>query len=153
MKLQKDLREFIELLNFRGVEYLVMGGHAVAFHGYPPFTGDIDFFIRADAQNAARVITVLQEFGFSDADKLANALTEPEKIFQLGRPPHRIDILTSVSGLSFDEAWAAAVPGELDGLSVRFPSLSSLLCNKRASGRTKDLADVEQLEGFDQHSS
>lgn len=149
MKLQKDLREFIELLNSHKVEYLIVGGHAVAFYGYPRYTGDIDFFIRADDQNASRVVAVLKEFGFSDADKLATALTEPEKIVQLGWPPNRIDLLTSISGIAFDEAAAVAVSGEIDGVPVQFPSLDSLLQNKRASGRTKDLADVEQLEKRD----
>lgn len=145
MKLQKDLREFIELLNSHGVEYLVVGGHAVAFHGYPRYTGDIDFLIRATEENTARIMSVIKHFGI-DADALKAALTEPGKIVQIGRPPNRIDILTSASGIDFDEAWGGAVGGSLDGVPVRFPDIGSLLKNKRASGRMKDLADVEELE-------
>lgn len=146
MKLQKDLREFIELLNSHGVEYLVVGGHAVAFHGYVRYTGDIDFLVRPTVENAARVVGVLESFGFTDVDQLAASLAEPEKVVQLGRPPNRIDLLTSVSGVDFDLAWQRAVPGELDGIPVRFPDLQVLLDNKRAAGRAKDLADVEELE-------
>jgi hypothetical protein len=146
LKLQQDLREFIELLNSLSVEYLVVGGHAVAFHGYVRYTGDIDFLIRPTAENAARIVTVLSRFGFPDADRLEVALTERKKIVQLGRPPNRIDLLTSASEMDFDEVSPSAVDGELDGLAVRFPDLQSLLTNKRAAGRKKDLADVEELE-------
>lgn len=92
MKIQKDLREFIELLNSHGVEYLVVGGHAVAFHGYPRYTGDIDFLVRPTEENASRIVAVLESFGFSDAHEIKVSLTQPEKIVQLGRPPNRIDI-------------------------------------------------------------
>ena len=146
MKLQKDLREFIELLNSHGVEYLVVGDHAVAFHGYPRYTGDIDFLVRPTEENASRIVAVLESFGFSDAHEINASLTQPEKIVQLGRPPNRIDILTSASGVNFEEVWKQAIVAELEGLPVRFPDLSSLLKNKRASERAKDLADVEELE-------
>ena len=146
MKLQQDLREFIELLNSHGVEYVVVGGHAVAFHGYPRYTGDIDFLIRPTEENAARIVTVLDAFGFAAAHEIKASLTQPEKILQLGRPPNRIDILTSASGVSFEEVWQHAISADLDGLPVRFPDLDSLLTNKRASGRAKDLADVDELE-------
>ena len=146
MKLHKDLREFIELLNSHGVEYVVVGGHAVAFHGYPRYTGDIDFLVRPTEENAARIVAVLDAFGFSDAHELKASLTQPEKIVQLGRPPNRIDILTSASGVDFEEVWNLAISTELDGLPVRFPDFRSLLKNKRASGRPKDLADVDELE-------
>ena len=146
MKLPKDLREFIELLNSHGVEYLVVGGHAVAFHGYPRYTGDIDFLVRPTEENASRIVAVLESFGFSDAHEIKASLTQPEKIVQLGRPPNRIDMLTSASGVDFEEVWKQAIVAEIEGLTVRFPDLSSLLKNKRASGRAKDLADVEELE-------
>ena len=146
MRLHKDLREFIELLNSHGVEYVVVGGHAVAFHGYPRYTGDIDFLVRPTEENVSRIVAVLEGFGFSGAHELKASLTQPEKIIQLGRPPHRIDILTSASGVDFEEVWNQAISAELDGLPVRFPDLRSLLKNKRASGRPKDLADVDELE-------
>jgi hypothetical protein len=140
------LREFIELLNSHAVEYVVVGGHAVAFHGHPRYTGDIDFFIQATEDNAARVLAVLTAFGFADLQLDVASLTVPQRVIQLGRPPNRIDLLTSISGVSFDEAWSTSVPGELDGLPVRVLSRAALLTNKRASGRPKDLADVAELE-------
>ena len=97
MKLHKDLREFIELLNSHDVDYVVVGGHAVAFHGYPRYTGDIDFLVRPTEENASRIVAVLEAFGFAGAHELKASLTQPEKIVQLGRPPNRIDILTSAS--------------------------------------------------------
>lgn len=146
MKLHKDLREFIELLNSHAVEYLVVGGHAVAFHGYPRYTADIDFLVRATEENASRIAAAIESFGLSDADSLKATLVQREKIVQIGRPPNRIDLLTSASGIDFEEVWQRAVPGSLDGLPVRFPDLGSLLKNKKASGRAKDIADVEELE-------
>lgn len=146
MKVQKDLREFIELLNSRRVEYLVIGGHAVAFHGYPRFTGDIDFLVRTDPANVARLVEALRMFGFPVDAATTECLRQPDRILQLGRPPNRIDLLTSATGIEFDECAASSVGGNLDGLAVRFPSLEVLLRNKRASGRPKDLADVHELE-------
>lgn len=145
MKLQKDLREFIELLNSCRVEYVVVGGHAVGFHGYPRFTGDIDFWIRPSERNAERVVEVLKRFGFADADPIREVLCQAQKLLQLGTPPNRIDVLTSLSGLEFDEMWPQTVPGHLDGVPVQFLDFESLLQNKRASGRPKDLADVDEL--------
>jgi hypothetical protein len=146
VKLQKDLKEFIELLNSHGVEYLVVGGHAVAYHGHPRYTGDIDFFVRPSLENAARVESALRAFGFVDSSLDASTFTEPNRVIQLGRPPFRIDILTSISGLSFEEAWSERVFSELDHVPVCFIGKRSLVANKRASGRPKDLADVEELE-------
>ncbi|MEX0718698.1 MAG: nucleotidyltransferase [Planctomycetaceae bacterium] len=146
MKLHSDLREFIELLNAHGVEFVVVGGHAVGFHGHPRYTGDIDFVVRPTPENAARIVQVLRTFGFPDAGKLEESLTDPATIVQLGRPPNRIDLLASISGVTFDALWTRSVPATLDGVPVRFPDLDSLLANKRASGRAKDLADVEELE-------
>lgn len=151
MKLQEDLREFIELLNSHGVDFLVVGGHAVAYHGHPRYTAHIDFLVRASQENAARIVEVLEAFGFKNAADIKPALAQSEKIVQLGRPPNRIDILTSASGISFEEAWKRSIYGELDGIPVRFPDIDSLLKNKRASGRAKDLADVEELEKATKH--
>lgn len=146
MKLQKDLREFIELLTFHRVEYLVVGGHAVAFHGYPRTTGDIDFWIEANDENARRMVRVLDQFGFADTEQIHGVLRRPGKLLQLGVPPNRIDVLTSLSGVDFGEVSQRALLGELDGLSVRFIDLESLLRNKRSTGRPKDLADIAELE-------
>jgi predicted nucleotidyltransferase len=146
VKVQKDLKEFIELMNSHGVEYVIVGGHAVAYHGFPRFTGDMDFFVKPSAENAARLVTVLHSFGFADVSSIESALLEPGKIIQLGRPPNRIDLLTGISGLDFDEALADSVATEFDAIPVRIIGLRSLLKNKAASGRPKDLVDLDQLK-------
>ena len=145
MKLAKDLREFIELLNSRGVEYLVVGGHAVAWHGHPRFTGDIDFFVRSSETNALRLIDVLEAFGFGGLGIEASTFQRPNQVVQLGRPPNRIDLLSSISGVEFDEAWPARELAHMDGLPVPMLGRAALVANKRASGRLKDLADLEAL--------
>ena len=146
MKLAKDLREFIELLNSHGVEYLVVGGHAVAYHGYPRYTGDIDLFIRATAENAVLVLRVLNAFGFGDAGIEQEDLTASGRIIQLGTPPQRIDLVTEISGVSFEQAWTGRLEALLDGLPVYIIGRRELLQNKRAAGRAKDLADVEAID-------
>ena len=144
-KLQSDLSEFVGLLNSNRVEFLVVGGHAVAFHGHPRFTGDIDFLIAATPDNAERVLQVLTAFGFAALNITVADLLTPATVVQLGYPPNRIDILTSISGVEFADAWPARVASQLGGEPVNFIGFDDLLRNKRASGRTKDLADVEQL--------
>ncbi len=146
MKLHPDLREFIELLNSVNVEYVIVGGHAVAFHGYPRYTGDIDFFVGPTEENAARVRDVLVQFGLAREAMERVDFTADRAVFQIGKPPNRIDILSSISGVSFDEVYAARVAAELGGLPVAFIGRAELLTNKRASGRKKDELDVEQLE-------
>ena len=144
-KLQTDLREFIGLLNSSKADYLIVGGHAVAFHGYPRFTGDIDFFLRPLRANADRVITALGEFGFGGLGMVPDDLVIPGRVVQLGLPPIRIDLLTSISGVEFDDAWSSRVSGELDGQRVNFLGFDALLRNKQASGRDKDLTDLKIL--------
>jgi hypothetical protein len=109
-------------------------------------TVDIDFFVRPVPENARRLLNALEAFGFAATGLDETSFTTPDKIIQLGRPPNRIDLLTGISGLSFDEAWASRVTGELDGITVPFLGRDSLLKNKRASGRPKDLADVAEIE-------
>ena len=145
MKLSKDLREFIELLNSRKVDYIVVGGHAVAFHGHPRFTGDIDFLLRPSRKNAERLIGAVKEFGFSELPLSPADFSKPNTVVQLGNPPNRVDLLTSISGVDFDEAWDSRLGGELDGLPVYFLGWDALLKNKHAAGRDKDLADVSKL--------
>jgi len=120
----------------------------VAFHGYPRFTGDIDFFIRATGGNARRVLDVLDAFGFGALGVSADDLTTPGKVVQLGRPPNRIDILTAISGVDFDTAWTSRVPAELDGHVVSFIGADDLVKNKESSGRPKDLADATKLRAI-----
>ena len=146
--LQSDLKEFIGLLNSLNVEYLVVGGHAVAFHGHPRFTGDIDFFVRANAENAERVLRALDAFGFGSLGIRAVDLAQRNKVVQLGRPPNRIDLLTSISGVDFESAWKSRVPADLDGYPVNFIGVDDLLKNKQASGRPKDLADAAKLRAI-----
>jgi len=145
--LSKDLREFVELLNSHGVEFLVAGGHAVAFHGYPRYTGDIDIVVRPTDANAAHVLEAVRQFGFQDLELSLSDLTQPGRVVQLGYPPNRIDLLTSLSGVSWEEAEASAENALLGGVPVRFLGKAVLIRNKRATGRAQDLADLEQLEG------
>lgn len=144
-KLQADLKEFIELMNSHGVEYLIVGGHAVAFHGYPRFTGDIDFFIRMTTANAQRLIGVLNDFGFGTLNITDRDLLEPKRVLRLGYPPNQIDILTSITGVDFDAAWATRIDAVMDDQRVVIIGWGELLQNKKASGRPKDLADVDKL--------
>jgi hypothetical protein len=117
----------------------------VAFHGHPRFTGDIDFLIRTAPENAKRVLTVLDAFGFGSVGISERDLLEHGRIIQLGHPPNRIDILTSISGVNFDAAWGSRVPTILADQAVDLIGWHELLQNKRAAGRQKDLADVEKL--------
>jgi len=146
VKLADDLREFVALLNSQKVEYLIVGGHAVGYHGYPRYTGDIDVFVRRTPDNAARVASVLDAFGFGQLGADAETFQKPDMVVQLGRPPNRIDILTQISGVEFDDAWAEREDAQLDGVPVPMIGRAALLANKRASGRPKDLADLCALE-------
>lgn len=147
-KLQSDLSEFVRLLNSHGVEYLVVGGHAVAFHGHPRLTGDVDFFFRASRENADRLLAVLSDFGFGDLGLSDDDLVAPERVIQLGRPPNRIDLLTSISGVSFEEAWATREAGDLGEHQVNYLGWDALLRNKTASDRDKDRLDVKKLRAI-----
>ena len=146
MKLTRDLREFIELLNAHGVEYLLVGGWAFGFHATPRYTGDLDFFLRCDGENGARLKRVLSDFGFTELEGFEDSFLQEDRMLQFGVPPNRIDILTQISGVSFSEAWASRLNGELEGLQVPFISRECLIRNKVAAGRLKDLADVEALQ-------
>ena len=145
MPLNKDLKEFIELLNSKGVEYLVVGGFAVAWHGYPRFTADIDFLIRPSPANADRVVATLSAFGFASLRITRDDLCQPDKIVQLGVKPNRIDLITSISGVEFDAAWNSRVSGSVGGVPVAFIGLEELLINKDSTGRAKDQGDSEEL--------
>lgn len=146
MTLSRDFKEFIASLNANGVRYLVVGGYAVAFHGHPRYTKDLDVWIEVSAENARRALQALEAFGFGGLEITPDDLTKPDQIIQLGYPPQRIDLLTSADGVSFAECHAARVEAELDGVRVCFIDLEHLKRNKRASGRHQDLADVENLE-------
>jgi predicted nucleotidyltransferase len=145
MPLNKDLREFVELLNSNGVEYLVVGAFAVAFHGFPRYTADLDLLVRPSPENACLVLTALAQFGFGGLDIHATDLQTPGMVIQLGVKPNRIDLLTRISDVSFEEAWASRCPGSLDGIEVCFIGREELIRNKESTGRTKDLGDAEEL--------
>lgn len=145
MSLQKDLREFIELLNALEVRFVIVGAFAVAYHGYFRYTSDIDIFIDSSFENATRIFQAVEQFGFGDLKLSAKDFTQPDHVIQLGVAPNRIDLMTFLSGVSFDEAWSSRELGELDGLSVPFISREMLKRNKIACGRLRDLADLEYL--------
>lgn len=146
MHLSKDFVEFIESLNRNGVEFLVIGAFAVGFHARPRETSDLDVWINSSTVNLERVWQALSEFGFTiDRGKDGDSFLKPGETLQLGYPPHRIDLLTSVSGVEFEPAWKHRVEGELFGRKVCFIGIDELLENKRASGRDKDLHDVNTI--------
>ncbi len=128
---------------------LIVGGHAVAYHGYPRMTGDIDVFIEASEENARKLVAVLDQFGFGSLGLTPRVFLEPGAIVQLGHPPNRIDLLTSVSGVSFADAWERRIQDCVHGLIMIFVDRQTLLVNKAASGRPKDLIDLEVLSKSD----
>jgi hypothetical protein len=145
MELNQDFKEFIELLNLNKVEYLVVGGYAVGFHGHPRYTGDIDFWIALSKENALKVIKCLREFGFGSLSIDVEDFMKDDLILQLGYEPNRIDILTSVTGLNFDDCYKEKVQAQFDDITVNFIDLRNLKINKSATGRAKDLGDLENL--------
>jgi predicted nucleotidyltransferase len=139
-----DFKRFIELLNDAQVKYLIVGGYAYAIHKEPRYTGDIDFFILADLENAESVLSALKRFGFDLATR-ADDLSKQNKMITLGNAPYRIDILTSIDGVTFEEAWKHRVRGDFEGAKAWYISREHLIANKIASGRPKDIADVKGL--------
>jgi hypothetical protein len=145
IRLPTDFKEFLQLLHSESVEYLLVGGYAVGYHGHPRATGDIDIWINPTAENAEALTRALRRFGFSAATVDPRMFEHAHQVFCIGVPPLRIELLTSVSGLQFDKTFADRVNTELDGVPVTVISLERLKVNKRASGRLKDLADLESL--------
>ncbi len=145
MEIRNDFKELLELFNKHKVEYLIVGGYALAFHGAPRFTGDIDLFVRPICENAERILAALDEFGFGSLDLSEDDFANPGKVVQLGVPPIRIDIITSVSGVSWEKADIGKVPGQYGRTPVCFISREDFITNKRATGRKKDDADIEAL--------
>lgn len=145
MQINKDLREFIELLNANKVEYLVVGAFAVAWYGYPRSTADIDLFVRAEAANAERILQTLGEFGFGGIGLAPEDLSKPDQVIQLGVKPNRIDLITSVASVTFEEAWQSRVAASIAGVPVPVLALDLLLRNKEAVARPQDLADAHNL--------
>jgi len=142
-----DFKEFIQLLNDNEVRYLVVGGYAVALHGYPRYTKDIDIWIESSQENTVRLLKALEGFGFGSVGLKVEDFLEPEQVIQLGYPPNRIDLLTSLAGVDFQNCYSLKTAVNIDGQRVNFIDIENLKKNKKASGRLQDLADVENLGG------
>ena len=145
LPLPPDFKDFLQLLNSEGVEYLLVGGYAVGNYGYPRATGDLDIWIAANTVNAAKVAQVLLHFGFSAESVNPDMFSKPDQIVRMGVPPVCIDVITSASGVDFSECYARRNVRMIDGVEVNIIHPDDLKRNKRASGRNKDLNDLENL--------
>jgi predicted nucleotidyltransferase len=143
--LPPDFKDFLRLLNSHRVEYLLVGGYAVGYHGYPRATADMDLWIAMTAANAQKVTAVLREFGFESPELRPDLFLEKEKVIRMGLPPVRIEILTTLSGVDFDGCYSRREIIDLDGVEVNLISLDDLKKNKQAAGRHQDLNDLEHL--------
>lgn len=147
MILSDDFEDFLKLLNQYHVQYLVVGGYAMAFHGKPRFTGDLDVWINISEDNSLKMVSVINDFGFASLGFTPQDFSKPNLINQIGYPPLRIDILTSIDGVEFEEAYSEKLEIKLDeGTSVYYIGLDELIKNKKSSGRKIDIADVSDLE-------
>ena len=145
LELPNDFKEFLKLLRAHGVEYLLIGGYAVGVHGRPRFTNDLDVWVAIAPANAKRVVGALREFGFEDPGLSEDLFLKPDSIVRMGVEPVRIEIATAISGVEFDECYRERLETELDGVRVSVINLHHLRVNKLATGRSKDLADLETL--------
>ena len=145
MEIQSDFKEPLELFNSHKVEYLITGAYALAAYGAPRYTGDIDLYIKPDPANAKRIVNALDEFGFGSLGLTADDFSNPGQIIQLGVAPGRVDIITSITGVTWEDADAGKVPGNCGGVPVNFIGREQFIANKRATGRQKDFADIESL--------
>ena len=143
--LPQDFKDFLKLLDAEGVEYLLIGGYAVAYHGYPRATEDIDIWVASSPQNAQRIIRALKEFGFDVPELNPDLFLKPESIVRMGVPPLRIELSTTISGVGFSECYQGRVTEAIDGITVSIINLADLKKNKKASGRHRDLDDLERL--------
>jgi hypothetical protein len=145
MEVQPDYRDLLALFNAHEVEHIVVGAYALAFHGAPRFTADLDILVKADPENSQRILAALEEFGFKSVGLTVKDFQHPEKVVQLGVPPVRIDILTSLTGVSWEEAFSGRDEGKYGDIAVYFIGREQFIANKRALGRKRDLADLEAL--------
>jgi len=144
--LTQDFIEFIECCVRREVRFLIVGGYAVAAHGHPRATKDLDVWVLLDPDNAERLIGALDDFGMASVGLTTADFLEPQVVVQLGYPPIRIDLLTSISGVTFDECWPNRVIIDVGGVDAGFISADDLIINKRAAARPQDLVDADNLE-------
>ncbi len=149
MKLSQDFHELLECFARNDVRYLIVGGWALAAHGHPRLTKDLDVWVWAESPNARALLEALEEFGFGDLDLRVEDFTQPDIVIQLGYPPNRVDLLTSPTGVDFETCWRDRLEIHMDGVRVPFIGLEGLKANKRASGRPQDMVDVAILEGGD----
>jgi predicted nucleotidyltransferase len=149
--LHKDFTDFLRLLNERKVRYLVIGGYAVAYHGCPRYTGDLDVFVEASPENATRLVGVYREFGFDLPDLKPELFTTTDNIVRVGHEPVRLKVLTGISGITFADAHARRIDVTLNDLLVPFISFEDLIKNKTSTGRGKDLVDAEALRKRAKH--
>lgn len=144
-KLNQDFREFIALLEKHGVEYLIVGGYAVAFHGFPRYTGDIDFFVAVSESNATGLLAVFEDFGFGNIGIEKADFQQPDFVVEIGREPRKIQVLTGIDGVTFEECRQHGITETYGGMSLNFIGIDELLRNKLAAARAKDLIDVHAL--------
>ena len=145
IRLPPDFKDLLRLLNSKQVEYLLIGGYAVGYYGYPRATADMDIWTGAHPQNAEKTVAALQEFGFGVPELSRELFLQENRVIRMGVPPLRIEIITSISGVSFESCYAERVVDTIDGVEVNLISLHHLKTNKKASGRFKDLDDLEHL--------
>jgi predicted nucleotidyltransferase len=145
--LNQDFKEFIQLLNEHEVRYLVIGGYAVALHGHPRYTKDLDIWVEMELSNAKRLMDALTAFGFGSVGLTQEDFLTPNQVIQLGYPPNRIDLLTTPDGVNFTTCYQFKIDVEIDAIKINFIDLENLKINKQASGRLQDLADLENLSG------
>lgn len=145
MEAQKDFKDLLELFNFHNVNYMIVGAYALAFHGAPRCTGDIDILVQANTENAEHILCALDEFGFASVGLTIKDFLSPDKVVQLGVPPVRIDIVTSITGISWEAAESGREEGTYGDVPVYYIGKEQFIVNKQAIGRKKDLADLEAL--------
>ena len=147
-ELNKGLSEFVRLLVDFEIEFVVVGAFALAFHGHPRYMRDVDFLVRSSEANSMKLERAIKEFGFASLGLKASDFYDPDVVVQLGQEPNRIDLITRIDGISFDDVWENKVAGQFDNTPVWFISASDYVKYKRAAGRTKDLADAEEIENL-----
>jgi hypothetical protein len=145
INLPPDFKELLKLFNSHQVEYLIIGGYAVAYHGYPRATADINLWIASTAENSEKVVSVLTEFGFGLPELTPELFQKPDQVIRMGVAPMRVEILTGISGLEFSQCYPRRIVDRLDDIEVNLIDLTSLKINKKAAGRHKDLDDLENL--------
>ena len=145
IQLPSDFKEFLKLLNSHQIEYLLIGGYAVSFHGYPRTTLDIDIWIAIQRENAEKMVNALKDFGFENDQLTVDLFMKPNQIVRMGNPPFRIEIMTTISGVNFEKCFSERITEVVDGVKLEIINLEHLKLNKQAAGRYKDLDDLENL--------